>query len=88
MHEINHSLVAVVSGYNFKLIWLHRSSVIKTTKRKIKLTPTGKDEKQRIQAIATLYNIPINNKLNLHYLVLVLHQILWKTNDITLKCIL
>ena len=62
--------------------------MIKETKGKIKLTATGKVEKQRTQTVATVYNIPINNKLNLHYLVLVLHQILWKTNDITLKSML
>ena len=84
MHEMNLSFVAVVSWYNFKFIWLHRSQVIKTTNwRKIKLTPIGKVEKQRTQAIGTLYNIPINNKLDLRYLVLVLHQILQKTNDTT-----
>ena len=68
MHEINRSLVAIVSSYNLKLIWLHGSKVIKTTKRKIKLTPTGKVEKQGAPAVPTLHNIPINNNLNLHYL--------------------
>ena len=81
MYEMNRSLVAVVSWYNFKLIWLHRSQVIMKTKwRKIKLTPTGKVEKQETQEVATLHNIPIKNKLNVRYLVLVLHQILQKTN--------
>ena len=63
MHEINRSLVAVVSWYNFKLIWLHRSLVSKTTKRKIKLTPTGKvkkTEKPQQQPTYILYPSIIN----------------------------
>ena len=55
----------------------------KTIKRKIKITLTGKVEKQGTQAVATLHNIPINNKLNLHYLHIVFHQVLQKTNDLT-----
>ena len=68
---MNRSLVAVVSGYNFKLIWLHRFLVIKTIKRRIKLTgtPTGEVKKQGTQAVATPHDITINNKLNLHYLL-------------------
>ena len=64
MHEMNRSLVAVVSWHNFKFIWLHRSQVIKPTTnwRKIKLTRTRKVEKQGTQEVATLHNIPINNK--------------------------
>ena len=85
MHKVNRLLVAVVSWYNFKLIWLHRSLVSKTIKRKIRPTLTGKVKKQGTPAIATLHNIPINNKLNLHYLLLGLrHHLLQKTNDITL----
>ena len=56
---------------------------LKTIKRKIKIASTGKVEKQGTQAVATLHNIPINNKLNLHYLPIVFHQVLQKTNDIT-----
>ena len=40
-------------------------------KRKIKLTPTAKVEKQGTQAVATLYTKPINSKLNLRYLSVV-----------------
>ena len=69
MHKMNRLLVAVVSWYNFKLIWLHRFLAIKTIKRKIKLTPTGEVEKQGTQAVATPHNITINNKLNLRYLL-------------------
>ena len=67
-YKMNRSFVVVVSWYKFKLIWLHRSLVSKTVKRKIKLTPTGAVEKQDTQAVATAHNITINNKLNLHYL--------------------
>ena len=56
---------------------------LKTIKRKIKIASTGKVEKQGTQAVATLHNIPINNKLNLHYLHIVFHQVLQKTNDLT-----
>ena len=76
------SLVAVVSWYNFELIWLHRFLVIKTIKRTIKLTPTGKVRKQGSQAVVTLHNILINNKVILHYLCVLL-PLLQKTNDIT-----
>ena len=82
MHKINRLLVAVVSWYNFKLIWLLRSLVSKTIKRKIRPTLKGKVEKQGTPAVVTLHNIPINNKLNLHYIRLVL-QGLQKTDDIT-----
>ena len=46
MHEINRSLVAIVSWYNLKLIWLHGSKVIKTTKGRLRFTftPNGKRE--------------------------------------------
>ena len=56
MHKMNRSLVAAVSGYNFKLIWSHRFLVIKTIKRRIKPTgtPTGEVKKQETQAVATL----------------------------------
>ena len=84
MHKMNRSLVAVVSWYNFKLIWLHRFLVIKTLKRKIKLTLTGEVEKQGTPAVATLHIITTNNKLDLYYLQLVFRgQLLQKTNDIT-----
>ena len=84
MHEMNRSLVAVVSWCNFKLIWLHRSLVSKTIKRKIKPTLMGKVEKQGTPTVDTLQNIPISNKLNLHYRPLGLrHHLLQKTNDIT-----
>ena len=56
---------------------------LKTIKRKIKIASTGKVEKQGTQAVATLHNIPIHNKLNLHYLPIVFHQVLQKTNDLT-----
>ena len=49
---------------------------LKTIKPKIKITSTGKVEKQGTQAVTTLHNIPINNKLNLHYLPIVVHQVL------------
>ena len=70
MHEMIRSLVAVVSWYNFKLIWLHRPLVIKTTKQKINLTYSNRKglKKQGTSEVATLHNIPINIKLNLHYL--------------------
>ena len=70
MNKMNRSLVAVVSWYNFKLIWLHRFLVIKTIKRNI--TPTGEVAKQENQAEASPHNITINNKLNLHYLLMLL----------------
>ena len=56
---------------------------LKTIKRKIKIASTGKVEKQGTQAVATLHNIPINNKSNIHYLPIVFHQVLQKTNDLT-----
>ena len=82
MHKMNHLLVAVVSWYNFKLIWLDRFLVIKTIKLTIKLTPTGEVRKQGTQAVVTIHNILISNKVNLHYLLWMLH-FLQKTNDIT-----
>ena len=68
--------------YNFRLIWLHRFLVIETTKRKIKLTPTGEGKNQGTPAVATLHNIPINNILNLHYLQ-VSPPLLQKTKNVT-----
>ena len=68
MHKMNRSLIAVVSWYKFKLIWLHRSLVSKTIKRKIKRIPKREVKNQGTTAVATLHNIPMNNKLNLHYL--------------------
>ena len=81
MHKMNRLLAQVVSWYNFKLIWLHRFLVIKTLKRKIKLTLTGEVEKQGFQAVATPHNITINNKLNFHYL-LTLYVVLQKKDKI------
>ena len=49
---------------------------LKTIKPKIKITSKGKVEKKGTQAVATLYNTPIHNKLHLHYLPIVFHQIL------------
>jgi len=58
--------------------------VIKTLKRKIKLTPKGEVEKQGTPALATLHSITINNKLDLHHLQIVFRgQLLQKTNDRT-----
>ena len=82
MQKMNHFLVTVVSWYNFKLIWLDRFLVIKTIKLTIKLTPTGEVRKQGTQAVVTIHNILISNKVNLHYLLWILH-FLQKTNDIT-----
>ena len=79
---MNRSLVAVVSGYNFKLIWLHRFLVIKTIKLTIKLTPTGEVSKRGTQAVVTIHTILINNIVNLHYLFFCPY-LLQKTNDIT-----
>ena len=84
MHKMNRSLFSVVSWYKFKLIWLHRPLVSKTIKWKIKRTPTGEVKNEGTPAVAALHNIPINNKLNLHYLQVFL-PFLQKTNDITLK---
>ena len=53
--------------------------MIKTIKLTIKLTPTGEVRKQGTQAVVTLHNILINNKVILHYLL----PLLQKTNDIT-----
>ena len=84
VHKMNRSLVAIASWYNFKLIWLHRFLVIETIKRKIKLTPTGEVKNQGTnlvpRALFTLYNIPINNTLNLHYLQIFL-SLLQKTRN-------
>ena len=75
MHKMNRSLVAVVSWYNFQLLWLHRFLVSKTIKRKIiNLLP-----KQGTPAVATLHIIPINNNSNLHYLQLLFRLVLQKT---------
>ena len=81
VHEMNRSLVAVVSWYTIKLIWLNISLVVKTTKQKIKPTLTGKVEKQGTPAVATLHNKPINNKLNLHYLAVLFHHVLQKKKE-------
>ena len=83
VHKMNRLLVAIVSWFNFKLIWLHRFLVTETIKRKIKLTQTGEVKNQGTSSpgrFSTLHNIPINYKLNFHYLQVFL-SLLQKTND-------
>ena len=83
VHKMNRLLVAIVSWFNFKLIWLHRFLVTETIKRKIKLTQTGEVKNQGTSSpgrFSTLHNTPINNKLNFHYLQVFL-SLLQKTND-------